>query len=232
MVELLRDPASNLVLTTRDEDLAAGFGATALAALSLQVAASGGFISFVDCTSAESSTESWLEPLLGSGVVQTRKPRALPDVLQQCRAQLSARIDADDSAAPPHVLVIWGAQRARDLDPAGGGFGVLTSGDGPDPAADLEWIVRNGPEFGVHVVVYADSPASLGRRLSSATIRDFTWRVTGQLNDIDSDRFEVRAARMKPNQLACADVEADRHWKVVGYSKPDPAWLGHISKLV
>jgi S-DNA-T family DNA segregation ATPase FtsK/SpoIIIE len=232
VIEMTREAGANLAFACRDDELTDGFGVVALAALAAQIADQGGRLHFVDCTSADSSTESWIQPLLTSGVFEMHRPRALPELLARLRLEVSQRLDADETRAAPVVVVVWGVHRARDLDPEGAGFGAVGSSEAPDSASDMEWIIRNGPEVGFHMVIWADSPASLGRRLTRAAIRDCSWRVSAHLNDMDADRFEVKASTLKPNQLACANVEADRHWRVRGYARPSAEWIKAVAQAI
>ena len=224
-VELSREGGTNVAFVARDEALVNGWGAVALAALTVQVGRGEGTLHFVDCTAAEASTQTWLGPLLTSGVVSAHRARALPGLLAELRATTGLRVSTDDVIAPPLVIVLWGVHRARDLDPENSGFGFVADEAAVDPSADLEWLIRNGPEVGCHVLIWADTPASLGRRLSAIAIRDCSIRVSGPLNDIDADRFEVPAVGLRRAQLAVANVDADRQWRVRSYAQPSSQWL-------
>ena len=230
--EIRREVGSNVAFICRDEDLVEGFGSVAVTALAAQLAPRGGELRFVDCTPVDSPTDLWLSPLLSTGVVSVSNRRALPSVLAEARNLTDERIDNDRTDAPPVVLVIWGVHRARDLDGDDGGFGMAGFGEENTPAADLERIVRDGPEFGVHTIIWGDSLASTGRRLTARVLREFSWRIAGRLNDADSDRLEVRATELRPKQLACANIEEDRHWKLRGYSPPDIGWIERAASVI
>ena len=83
--------------------------------------------------------------------------------------ELQRRTDADDSNAPPLYLFVHGLQRARDLHQRDGlGFSTFGTEEeaGPDLPGQFATIIRDGPELGIHTVVWCDSLTNLNRGLS------------------------------------------------------------------
>ena len=231
-ITLGRESGGNLLFVCRNIDLVNGFGSVALTALAAQVAEQRGQVLIIDCSSLDQPAGPWLSPLLSTGVMAIERPRTMPLRLVEIRKRVEDRIEKDETGARPLVLVIWGAHRARDLDPGGTGFGFSGFGEDEGPSADLEKIVRNGPEFGVHTIIWGDSPTTVDRRLSAATAREFGWRITGRLNERDSLQIDVEASALRSNHLACANVDEGRQWIVRGYAPPGTAWMnGAVSSI-
>lgn len=88
----------------------------------------------------------------------------------------------------------YGLQRARDLrqdDSFDGGFGGGFSFDdnptpaAPNPAQQFPTILRDGPEVGIHTIVWCDTLTNLNRTLLSRAQREFVMRVAFQMSTED-----------------------------------------------
>lgn len=229
-IELPRDSAANLIVISKQHELVDGFGSAVTSALSVQAVARSGTVHFVDCRPLDAETDNWVEPLMSSGVIRTHRPRALEELLGELKELISSRIDNDDVGQPPIYSIIWGLHRARELD-ASGSLGYVDPSE-PSPAKDFQWVLRNGPEVGVHTIAWIDSVPSLNRAIAYTSVRDFNWRVAGQLNETDSDSLGLEAARLKPSQLACLDVDTGKAWRVVAFRRPTDEWLTKLSRSI
>ena len=102
-------------------------------------------------------------------------------------AEVARREAAGDEDAPPLYLVIHDAGRFRDLRRNEDDFSFSLDRDKP-PRPDKQWaeILRNGPAWGVHSLVWCDSYNDVNRLVDRQTLREFELRVVFQMSAADS----------------------------------------------
>ena len=150
--------------------------------------------------------------------------REVRDRLTDLVAEIDERIQLHDYGSPPIVVVIHGLHRAREFDPNG-------EYDDASESGLLKRIGRDGPEVGVHLVVWIDKKASVDRRLSYDALREFGLRVCGpasredSLALIDSDE----AQGLHPGQAVFDDHDQGRHQRVRLFVSPDRQWSAHMT---
>ncbi|MEM1424376.1 MAG: FtsK/SpoIIIE domain-containing protein, partial [Planctomycetota bacterium] len=121
--------------------------------------------------------------------VRTSAPQGVGDALLEIDAELERRSLIDAQGDPPVVLVLAGLHRCRDVtkpDDAGFSFG---GDDGPaqkTPGDLLDRIVRDGPQLGVHTLVWADTLDAFERAFDRRRMGEFAHRVLTQMNAMDS----------------------------------------------
>jgi DNA segregation ATPase FtsK/SpoIIIE, S-DNA-T family len=113
-------------------------------------------------------------------------PRDIGTQLAELVALIERRQSGADQVRSPVVLTVFGLQRLRQLRPdEDGGFGA-ERGSGPDPAESFGRILSDGPECGVHAIVWCDSLAAVQRNLGRRRLRDFEARILFQMSATDS----------------------------------------------
>jgi hypothetical protein len=102
-------------------------------------------------------------------------------------AELAALLDRRQSGADPErspvIVTAFALQRLRQLRPDddfGGG------GGGENPSELFAKLLANGPEYGLHTVVWCDALASVQRGLGRRALRDFDQRILFQMSAADS----------------------------------------------
>ena len=148
--------------------------------------------------------------------------RYLAKYLDQVHRLVQDRLVDGVVDAPSRLLVISGLGRARDFDPRPNATDV----DGLDPVEVLAAILRDGPEVGVHTLVWCDSVDQLHRRLGPDALREFGVRVGGAMDDDASLTLldTPEAARLKPHQALLYDETCGRLVKFRPYALPAPGW--------
>lgn len=169
-----------------------------------------------------------------SPMVRILERRDLLTVLQEWHAILQQAIDTGTPLREDRYLFLIGLHRIRDLrveEGLGYGFGLereLT------PAERLATLLREGPEMGIHVVLWCDTVANLRRSLDRRALTQVGFRVAGAMSEQDSTEFidAPEAARLdKPHRMVFYD---DEHPGVLEKFRPyvlkDLNWLRSIGQ--
>jgi len=150
-------------------------------------------------------------------------------VLGDLSTLLERRQSGDDSSRSSILLVVFALQRQRALRPDDdGGFG---SDSGRKPSDLLATLLANGSEYGIHIVVWCDSLASVQRGLGRKAVRDFDARILFQMAAGDSSELidEDTASRLGLHNALLA-VESDgRREKFRPCSLPSAAVLSRLA---
>jgi len=125
--------------------------------------------------------------------------------------------------------VVYSLQRYRSLQPQDGGMSFsFDDGDKP-PSADQRFatILRDGAAVGVHLLVWADSPATLDRTLDRQQMRNFDHRVLFQMSATDSSNLidTPMAGRLGPHRAIYFSDERGVIEKFRPYGLPEGGWL-------
>jgi hypothetical protein len=111
--------------------------------------------------------------------------------------------------------VLNGLGKARDLDPED--FGE----ESQQLLAATTTILRDGPEVGVHTVVWADSMATVDRRLGRQE-REFGARVAFRMGAEDSMRLcdSDSAAELQEKEAVLVDIDRGTSLKFQPFAAP------------
>ncbi len=156
--------------------------------------------------------------------------RGLPEVIGEVAAEVERRLAAEEPAGPSIYLVVFGLQRARDLRQEEElGFGSFGGEEAaaPSPAQQLATILREGPELGVHTLVWCDTYTNLTRTLDRRALREFDLRVVFQMGAEDSSNLidSPAASKLGPHRALFVSEEEGRLEKFRPYGLPPEAWL-------
>ncbi|WP_456598809.1 FtsK/SpoIIIE domain-containing protein [Blastococcus sp. SYSU DS0616] len=196
-----------------------------LAAAVASAAMTNSTVDVIDFMSNDDGLDDLLEPLLDVQRITLKRRRAFPDVLDAYLAEVEDRVNQDDSGRPAKLLFLFGVHRARDLDAEMGSLDV----DG-DLVEKLERVMRDGPEVGVHVWLWADSVAGAHRRLTPRMMRELGWRVAGKMSRDDSQTFigTGQAFDLRESQLLISNEDIGVLTRVTAYAPPSREWVTQI----
>ncbi len=109
--------------------------------------------------------------------------RDLVAALTDLTALLDRRQSGEDADRAPVLITVFALQRLRQLRPDDDFSG---GGGGESPAEKFARLLANGPEYGLHTVVWCDALASVQRGLGRRALRDFDQRILFQMSAADS----------------------------------------------
>jgi hypothetical protein len=160
--------------------------------------------------------------------------RDIPAIIDELATEVQRRLDADKADMPSRFLFLYGLQRARDLRQEES-F-ALPSLDSTQPAApnrarQFATILREGPDVGVHTLVWCDTLTNLNRNLDRQSLREFAMRVVFQMGAEDSANLidSPTASKLGQHRAFFFDEEAGRLEKFRPYALPSPEWLSLVS---
>lgn len=153
-------------------------------------------------------------------------------------AEVDRRLAADEgdlAGEPSLYLLVFGLQRARDLrqeDDLDYSFTLSSEQTAaPSPAKQFPTLLREGPDLGVHTLLWCDTFANLTRTLDRRSLREFEMRVAMQMSAEDSNNLidSPAAAKLGLHRAIFASAEEGRVEKFRPYGLPASAWLEHVS---
>ena len=182
-------------------------------------------VDVIDFMSNDDGVDALLEPLLNAQRITLRRRRAFADLLSNYELEISERIDLDDGRKAARVLFLFGVHRARDLDSEMGSLDVDS-----DLVEKLERVMRDGPEVGIHVWLWADSVPGASRRLTPRMMREVGWRLAGRMSSDDSQSFigTGQAADLRESQLLMINEDRGVASRLKGFSPPPQAWIAQL----
>ena len=128
----------------------------------------------------------------------------------------------------PVVLTVFALQRLRQLRPDDDL--AFNRDAGQPPAERFARILANGPEYGVHVIVWCDSLASVQRGLGRRALRDFDARILFQMSAADSTELvdDDGASRLGLHTAILSEQGEGRRAKFRPFSLPDPQFIAQV----
>ncbi len=229
-VNFARQAGSNLLVVGSEEESVFGVLSNSLVALATQ-----GTPRFfiLDGTRPDSPLAgAWqrlADALSPSAIVAG--PRDTARVMAEVTAEVARREHSGEEIAPPWYLVIYDAGRFRDLRRNDDDFSFSMDRDKP-PRPDRQWaeILRNGPAWGVHSLVWCDSYNDVNRLVDRQTLREFELRVVFQMSAADSTNLLDTPAASRLHQhrglFYCDDLGTQEKFRP--YGPPSDAWLARV----
>lgn len=157
--------------------------------------------------------------------------RGVVSAIADVAAELARRASEDEGRWPALYLVVLGLQRHRDLRlPAG--YYPMSETPQP-PAVQLAEIAREGPDLGIHTLLWCDTYANLERVYDRNPDNLFALRVALQMKDEDSRRLldTDLASKLGPYRAVYLDEERNSQpEKFRPYGLPTPEWLADQGK--
>ncbi|MBM4466917.1 MAG: cell division protein FtsK, partial [Chloroflexi bacterium] len=241
-----RQSGSNLLIIGQNDEAALAMMSTALISLATQLPSpdpsaslrasvgrgAGGEGSFyvLDFGAVDAPYADFFTRLAGylPHPVKIGRRRQLPEMIAKLATDVQRRLDADEMSAPPKYLFVYGLQRARDLRlEEEFGFPSFSEEALPNPAQQFTTILREGPDLGVHTVVWCDTLTNLNRSLDRRALREFTMRVVFQMSAEDSANLidTPAASKLGPYRALFYSEDEGRLEKFRPYGIPETAWL-------
>jgi len=231
--KLGRQAGANILVVSREEEMGVSFCLSAQLSLLAQHPSNGVSIYNFDITTADAPWAECAEEIrdwYGEDYIKVFGRRDAEEALTEVYTEMRRRLKSDGTdGMKPMLLVFQGLHRIRDLRGDGGYFADLEEGS---PRAMLADLLKEGPEVGIHTIVWADTLANAKRSLDDRAMREFDFRISGPLSQEDSqDLLEAPdASRInKPNRFLLFEEERPGVLTLFRpYSIPDAKWLTAI----
>lgn len=163
--------------------------------------------------------------------------RELPESLNEIAEELERRMAENDLAAPSIYLMLYDLQRFRDIRKSDDEFGFSASyeesdSDTPKPEKQIATILRDGPAFGIHTLVWCDGWNNLNRTFDRATMGEFELRVLFQMSSSDSSLLidSPVASKLGNFRALCFAQAQETLEKFRPYGLPDDEWIARLGQ--
>lgn len=234
-VSFRKQSGANLLVIGQNEEATMGLFAAALLALAAQARDVAPAIHLLDFSQGDDATADFysrLAPHLAQPI-ELGKRRQMVDLLTDLAGEVQRRIDDEGGAQPPRFLLVHGLQRARDLRQEDSLSSFSSFNDEPapaNPAQQFATILRDGPEVGVHTLVWCDTVTNLNRTLERRLLREFALRVAFQMSAEDSSTLldSPAASKVGPNRAYLYSEDEGRLEKFRPYGLPPADWLATL----
>ena len=228
---------SNLLIVGQYEEAALGILATGIVALAAQLPPADTtrppFYIF-DGTSPGSPESATLETFAQrfGGAVRLVAARDVPAAVNEVAQEVERRQKTAGVELEPVFIFVHGVQKLRDLRKAEDDFGFSRPGDKtpPNPSKQFASIVRDGPAWGIHTIVWCDGTNNLNRTFDRQLLRELEMRVVFQMSSNDSSSLidSPVAGRLGKNRALFHSEEQGILEKFRPYRWPAAAWLDSI----
>jgi hypothetical protein len=152
-------------------------------------------------------------------------------IISQLAAELARRESAGEENAPPLYLVIFNGGRFRDLRRGEDDFSFSMDRSQP-PGPDRQWaeILRNGPAWGIHTLLWCDTYNNVSRLLDRVALREFEMRVAFQMSAADSSSLldTPAASKLRQHRGLFASEDLGTLEKFRPYGVPTAEWLDKV----
>lgn len=231
---LSREAGANVLAIVRGGDRdgvdpASGPAYGLLAAGVASGAMANSIVDVIDFMPNDDGLDVLLEPFLDARRITLKRRRALPDVLETYVSEIDERLEHDEPNRPAMLLFLFGVHRARDLDSEMGSLDVDA-----DLVENLERVMRDGPEVGVHVWLWADSVSGASRRLTPRMMREVGWRIAGKMSGDDSQTFigSSQAADLRESQLSMINEDRGISTRLTAFEAPARSWIAQVAAVM
>ena len=231
-----RQSRSHLLIVGQDEESARGtMEAVALSLIAQsRKAPTPARIEVVDLTPVDNDfADRWndLAEVFPQSIA-VRRQRQLAETITSVWTELLRRESEDLTREPGRFLIIHNVVRARDLKTEGG---YSSSRTGADSALALPKqfmkILRDGPDYGIHVIAWADTLANFRRILERQALDEFDMRIVSQMSETDSSQLvhAKNASELGPHRAIFFSEEDGLMEKFRPYSPAALEWIQQLA---
>ena len=210
-INLKRQSGANLLVIDRNEELAFGVVFSSILSIAAQENPEKVVFHVIHMSSVDASWVDHSETFANNFPhhVNVHGRRGLETVISELAEEMEYRDLSDTKQMSKIILVLFGVQRARNLRREDRiSFSAPT--DGGSIHDNLGKILREGPEFGIHTIIWCDTVQSFSRIFDNSALNEIGHRVAGVLSSADSIKLfdEPVAANMdRENRMICYDDE-------------------------
>lgn len=237
-----RQSGANLLVVGQDEENALGMLIAGLLTLRAQHPADAMRGYLLDFGNADMPHAHLLHHAAGiMPGMKYGKRRQLAEFINEIAQEIERRAEHErlDKHASSYLFV-YGLQRVKDFDkedsfaysspPAFGLDEETPQKPTEKPGKLFAKILREGPDVGIHTLIWCDTNANLQRRLDRQAIKEFDMRVVFQISHDDSHYLIDSSAASKIGQHRALfySEEEGRLEKFRPFALPNEEWLQRI----
>ncbi len=210
-ITLKRQSGANLLIIDRNEELAFGIVFSSLLSIAAQESPKTVVFHVIDMSSADASWVDHSKTFANHlpHPINVHGRRGIEGVISELSEEINYRELSDTKQTSKIILVLFGVQRARNLRREDRiSFASPTDGGGIHD--NLGKILLEGPEFGIHTIIWCDTVQSFLRIFDNSALNEIGHRVTGALSQADSIKLfdEPVASNLdRENRMICYDDE-------------------------
>lgn len=240
---LRRQSGVNVLIVGQSPVLAQGVLATSLVSLAAQYPPAessrdfSGTRFYVLDGNIDDSTHSEIWTQLADAVphpVQIAGPSNAAAIVDVISSEISRREEQGGDNSAPVYLIVFNLGRFRELrkDDDDFGFGGIDKSKPIGPGKQFSEILKNGPAFGVHTLVWCDTYNNANRWFSTQSLRELEMRVVFQMSSTDSSNLidSPLAGRLGANRALLYLEEHGTLEKFRPYGLPTPEWLEWVKR--
>ncbi len=230
-----RHAGSNMLVVGAWEESALGVLANAVVALVAQNTAAKFYV--LDGTRPESPEVGTWQRIADAlpHKIEVAGLRDTARVINEIATELARRESAGEEDSPSIYLVIFNGGRFRDLRRGEDDFSFSSDRDKP-PSPDKQWaeILRNGPAWGVHTLLWCDTYNNVSRLLDRMAMREFELRIAFQMSAADSASLldSPAATKLREHRGLLASEDLGTLEKFRPYGIPTAEWLEEVRKAI
>jgi energy-coupling factor transporter ATP-binding protein EcfA2 len=224
-----RQSRSNLLIIGQNEKAAMAMLSAAVVSIAAHQSPQAARFYIIDLSKADADWYDLMPTLCDTlpHTVKIGRGRDVRKILEEVGEVLSERSLLEDEAIDEAIyLVIIGIQRARELR----SVDVYTPAEA---AEQLSTILRDGPDLGVHTLIWCDTYNNLERVLQRQDIAEFELRVALQMSANDSNNFIDSPAANKLDSYVALFYDEERSGileKFRPYDLPKREWIEKIGE--
>jgi len=157
-------------------------------------------------------------------------PGDIAAAISDIAGEVDRRLQASDSGAPPIFLVLFNLARFRDLRKSDDYNFSFDEQQAAGLDQQFSTILREGPNFGVHSLIWCDMFANVNRWIDRQSMSDLAIRVLFQMGATDSANLmdSPEASRLGVHRAILYSEEQGEFEKFRPYGPPSPDWLAFV----
>jgi hypothetical protein len=238
-VPFRRQSGGNLLMIGQQEESAMAMMAAVMMAMAAQFSPAGAKFVVLDGSAADSPLAQVL-PAVKDALpheVKLVDYRGVNEAVNELAVEMARRQAIEPTAAGTGgdeiFVLVYGIQRYRMLRKEEESYSFSSSSDEekkPNPGKQFADLMRDGPGLGIHIVGWADTPASIERTLDRTAMREFDFRVLFQMSANDSSNLidSPAANKLGAHRALVYSEEQGTMEKFRPYALPDKEWLERI----
>jgi hypothetical protein len=180
----------------------------------------------------ESPTAGFWTRLAKQLPVQTTvaTPNEIAGPISEIAAEVERRLQESDDAASPIFLFMYNLARFRDLRKSEEFNFSMDEEAATSLDQQFATILREGPNFGVHTLIWCDTFTNVNRWIDRQSMSDLTIRVLFQMSATDSANLmdTPEASRLGVHRAILYSEEQGEFEKFRPYGPPEPDWLSWV----